>query len=310
MRITKVIKGAIKYIVNPDYRFLFNAGLGRYNEMPDREFLAGYYKASFHRELNLESPQTYNEKLQWLKLYDHRPIYTTMVDKYKAKEYVAGVVGQEYVIPLLGVWSTPEEIDFSTLPDQFVLKCTHDCGGLVICKDKKSFDKEKAIAKLNAAMKKDYAGFLREWPYRNVERKIIAEPYLEDQATGELRDYKFFAFDGNVVIMFVASDRQKENEDTKFDFFDMDYNHLDIINGHPNSNPYPQKPINYDLMKELASKLSKGYPHVRVDFYEVNGKVYVGELTLYHWSGMVPFVPEEWDFKLGSYLQLPEEKTI
>lgn len=276
--------------------------------LSDKSFLKLKYYAFMGKKLNLDNPRTYNEKLQWLKLYDRNPLYTIMVDKHEAKRYVANVIGEKYIIPELGLWNTPDEIDFDSLPERFVLKVTHDSGGLVICRDKSMLDVESAKAKLMKSLNRDYYRKHREWPYKNVKRRIIAEEYMEDQKTAELRDYKFFCFDGEVRLMFVATGRQEENKETRFDFFDAQYNHLNIKNGHPMAEYVPEKPQNYELMKELAEKLSHGIPHVRVDFYEVNGQVYFGEMTFSHWSGFVPFEPESWDETLGSWINLPSVK--
>ncbi len=273
--------------------------------LPDEAYISWHYRVSFGKKLNLKNPKTYNEKLQWLKLYDRNPIYTTLVDKYAVKRYVASIIGEEYIIPTLGVWDKFDDIDFNKLPNQFVFKCTHDSGGLVICKDKKHFDKNKAKEKINKSLKTNYYLCGREWPYKNVKPRIIAEQYMEDTETEELRDYKFFCFDGKVKALYIATDRQKPNEDTKFDFFDENFNHLPFEQAHPNAKVPPKKPINFEKMKELASVLSAGIPHVRVDFYEVNGKVYFGEMTFYHVGGFMPFEPEEWDYKLGEWLTLP-----
>jgi len=275
--------------------------------IPDALYLKLRYRARFHQKLNLKNPKTFSEKIQWLKLYDRRPEYSMMVDKYEVKKYVADLIGEEYIIPTLNVWDSFDEIDFDTLPDQFVLKCTHDSGGLVICNDKANFDKEAAKKKIEASMKAKYYYHGREWSYKNVKPRIIAEEYMEDATTKDLRDYKFFAFNGDVKMLFIATERQEKDSETKFDFFDMEFNHLPFRNGHPNADVPPAKPQNFELMKELASKLSKGIPHVRVDFYEVDGKVYFGELTFCHWSGLMPFEPHEWDEKLGSWLELPQK---
>ena len=257
--------------------------------------------------LHLKNPQTFSEKLQWLKLYDRKPEYTTMVDKYAVKEYVANIIGEEYIIPTIGVWDKPEDIDWDSLPDKFVLKTTHGGGntGVVVCKDKNQLDKSDAIKKLNKSMKQDLYKFQREWPYKNVPKKIIAEVYMEDVKTKELRDYKFFAFDGIVKALFIATERGRGN--VKFDFFDANFNHLDLIQQHPMSGVEIPKPSCFDQMKDIASKLSVGLPHVRVDLYEVNGKVYFGEFTFSHHGGVVPFHPKEWDFKFGSWLKLPDK---
>lgn len=272
----------------------------------DKLYLKIKWKLRMGSSLDLRNPRTFNEKIQWLKLYDRKPIYTTMVDKYEAKKYVASIIGEEYIIPTLGIFNKVDDIDFDSLPNQFVLKCTHDSGGIVICKDKSKFDINVAKQTLNKYLHRRYYWRNREWPYKNVKPRIIAEQYMEDSKYHELRDYKFFCFDGEVKALFIASDRQKKGEETKFDFFDADYNHLDLRNGHPNSEVLPAKPQSFELMKQLAAKLSKGTPHVRVDFYEVNGKCYFGELTFSHWSGLVGFEPEEWDNTFGEWIKIPK----
>ena len=274
-------------------------------EMSDEEYLRLRYRQAFGHELNLDNPQTFNEKIQWLKLHDRKPIYTTMVDKYLAKQFIADKVGTEYVIPTLGRWDRFEDIDFEQLPERFVLKCNHDSGSVFICRDKRKFDYAGVGKKINESLKYSYYLATREWPYKDVKPCIIAEEYMEDSTTHDLRDYKFFCFDGVVRALFIASDRQTDGEDTKFDFFDADFNHLDFSNGHPNADPIPVKPQSFETMKKLASVLSEGIPLLRVDFYEVDGRPYVGELTFSHWNGMVPFKPEEWDYKFGEWIKLP-----
>ena len=251
--------------------------------------------------LNLDNPQTFNEKLQWMKLYDHQDLYTTLVDKYAVKEYVSERIGKEYIIPTLAVWNTVDEIDISILPNQFVLKTTHDSGSIVICKDKSSFNLKLAQNKLKKSMKRDYYMAGREWPYKNVKRRILAEKYMEDKKTKELRDYKFFCFKGEAKLMFVATDRQNRTE-PYFDFFDMDYNHLDMRHGHPNAPSIPDKPYSFELMKHLSSQLTRDLVEARVDFYEVNGKPFFGEITLFHHNGTVNFDPNKWDYILGEWI--------
>ena len=277
-----------------------------YAVMSDKLYLKLKFRVKMKKSLHLKNPQTFNEKLQWLKLHDRKPIYTTMVDKYEVKKYVAEKIGEEYIISTLGVWDNFDDIDFDKLPDQFVLKCTHDSGGLVICKDKRKLDIATAKKKMEKALRTSFYSEFREWPYKDVKPRIIAEQYMADESGG-LIDYKFFCFDGVPRIMFIATDRENPNEETKFDFFDMDFNHLDIRNGHPNAKLPPRKPKRFELMKQLASKLSNGIPHVRVDMYEVNGKVYFGELTFYHWGGVVKFEPDSWDKILGDWLVLPRK---
>lgn len=283
---------------------------GLLNWVPDSIFLKLRYRAAFRKKLNLANPQTYNEKLQWLKLYDRRDVYTKMVDKYAVKSYVAEKIGPQHIIPTLGVWESAGEIDFDTLPNQFVLKWNHDSGSIVICKDKTHFDRQAAVAKLERRKNNNGYWHAREWPYKNVKPCIIAEQYMEDEKTGELRDYKFFCFDSEVKAMFIATERQKAGEEVKFDFFDAQGNHLDVRQGHPNAKQCPQLPSSFEAMKVLAQKLSQGVPQVRVDFYEVNGHIYFGEFTFSHFAGMVPFVPESWDQTMGDWVRLPEKRLL
>lgn len=287
------------------YRLLSQAQIKMRRNMTDEQYIRLRYKQAFGKELNLDNPRTFNEKIQWLKLHDRKPQYTIMVDKYLAKEYIASIVGSEYVIPTLGRWDRFEDINFDALPDKFVLKCNHDCGSVYICRDKNTFDYKQVGKMMNKALKLNYYWGSREWPYKDVKPCIMAEKYMEDGTTHDLKDYKFFCFDGVVRALFIATDRQRQGVDTKFDFFDADFNHLSFSNGHPNAIPMPEKPKSFDRMKELAEKLSKDIPLLRVDFYEVDGHPYVGELTFAHWNGLVPFEPEEWDYIFGNWITLP-----
>lgn len=301
--ITKIINCALH---NP--RKIIAATLTRIAPIfPDKLYLKMLFRLRMGYKLNLDNPQTFSEKLQWLKLYNRKPEYTQMVDKVEAKKYVAGIIGEEYIIPTLGVWNSVDEIDFAKLPNQFVLKCTHDSGGIVICSDKTKLNIRAAKAKLRKGLKKNYYYQNREWPYKNITPRIIGEEYMVDESGYELKDYKFFCFDGEPKALFIATDRGKANEETKFDFFDMDFNHLPFTNGHPNSPRPVMKPKSFEEMKLLAAKLSEGMPHARIDFYDINGKVYFGEITFFHWSGTMPFDPIEWDYKFGEWIKLPKK---
>ncbi len=283
---------------------------GLLNFLSDKAYLKLMFKVRLGKKLNLKNPKSYNEKLQWLKLYDRNPEYVKIVDKFDVKTIIEQKIGEQYIIPTLGVWDSFDEIDFDTLPNQFVLKCTHDSGGLVICKDKTTLDKVKAKEKIESSLKTNYFWHGREWPYKNLKPRIIAEKYMVDESGYELKDYKFFCFDGKVKALFVAKDRQKNGEETKFDFFDESFNHLPFTNGHPNSQPPYFKPDKFEEMKEIVEKLSAGFAHVRVDLYNINGQIYFGELTLFHWSGMTAFEPEEWDYKFGSWIDLQKIKKV
>ena len=294
-------------LISKAFSFLDHRGM--FDFLDDKLYLELSYRAVFGKKLDLVNPKTYSEKLQWLKLYDHRPEYSSMVDKYEVKRYVSERIGAEHVIPTLGVWDSFDQIDFSLLPNQFVLKCTHDSGGLVICKDKESFDVRKAENKIRKSLQHNYFLSGREWPYKNVKPRILAETYMEDPEDMELRDYKFFAFDGEVKALFIATDRGDQSKETKFDFFDADFVHLPLTNGHPNAQKCPHKPACFDEMKHYASLLSKDIPQARIDFYEVRGKVYFGEITFFHWSGFKPFDPPEWDLRFGEWIKLPEQRV-
>ncbi|MGI6501375.1 MAG: ATP-grasp fold amidoligase family protein [Anaerostipes sp.] len=271
--------------------------------IPDKAYIQIYYFAHFKKLCNLENPKTYNEKLNWLKLHDKNPLYTQIVDKYEAKEYVSNIIGDEYIIPTLGVWEHFEDIDFEALPNQFVLKCTHDSEGLVIVKDKSKLDKEMAKQKIEASLKQNFYYIGREWPYKDVKPRIIAEQYMEDHVDCELRDYKFFCFDGEPKAMFIASDRVSGH--VKFDYFDLEFKHLDIKQKYEHADKPLRKPVTFDKMIDLSKILSEDFPHVRVDFYEVDGKLYFGELTFYHFSGFMPFEPKRWDIIFGNWIKLP-----
>ena len=294
------------YLNNPLRIVFFLNNRGMLNWMPDKAFLKLYYRMAIGKRLNLKSPQGFNEKLQWLKLYDRKPIYTTMVDKYEAKKYVADTIGEEYIIPTLGIYDSFDEINFDELPSQFVLKCTHDSGGIVICKDKSKLDLEKARQKINKSLKKNYYYQGREWPYMNIKPRIIAEKYMCDDNNPDLLDYKLMCFNTKVKCSFVCLDRYDETG-LKVDFYDAQWNKMPFMRKYSNSDRLTPKPENYEKMVELSEKLSKDIAFVRVDFYEINGRLYFGELTFFPGSGNEKFDPIEWDYKLGGWLELPKK---
>lgn len=278
--------------------------IGRY--FPDKFYLSLLYRLTFGKSINWKNPKTFNEKLQWLKLYDRRPEYTIYVDKYKVREHIAKTIGEEYLIPLLGVWNSSDEIDFDKLPNQFVLKCNHNSGlGMCICKDKRLLNVEQIKNDLRKGLNQDYYMTLREWSYKDVPRKIIAEKYMIDESEqSSLRDYKFMCFDGKVKCSFVCSDRNTK-EGLHVTFFDLNWNVLPFERHYPARKEGLPKPKCYEEMIKLAEKLSKCIPFVRVDFYEINGKVYFGELTFYPGSGFEEFAPYSADEWLGSLIKLP-----
>lgn len=274
--------------------------------LPDKAYLSLRFRLSMGKKLDLRNPKTFNEKLQWLKLYDRKPEYTMMVDKCEVKKYVAEKIGQEYIIPTLGVWDNFDEIDFSELPDQFVLKCTHDSGSVVICHDKEHFDETKAKAYLREKMQCNLYWHGREWPYKDVKPRIIAEKYMEDAATGELRDYKFFCFNGKVKCFKIDFDRFTKH---RANYYTSEEELLPFgeVVCPPDFSRELAMPHSLKKMIELAEKLSADIPFLRVDFYEVNKQIYFGELTFFPASGFGKFEPEEWDYTFGNWISL---KTV
>ena len=258
----------------------------------------------FKQKLDLNNPQTFSEKLQWLKLHDHNPAYTIMVDKYAVKEYVSRIIGPEYVIPTLGIWERFDDIDFDKLPNQFVLKCTHDSGGLVICKSKQSLDVAKARRILSKCLKRNYYLGTREYPYKSVKPQIIAEQYMEDGNSGVLNDYKLMCFNGKAKLIELYLGRYSNN--LTLDFYDTSWNKTQISQSHfaPNSTILYPKPKNLPKMIEFSELISKDMAHCRVDWYEINGKLYFGEITFYDGSGLSPFDSEEDEIQIGSWIDL------
>lgn len=271
--------------------------------LPDRAYIQLYYFAKFRKFCHLRSPATYNEKLQWLKLNYRVPEHANLVDKYRAKEIVGDLIGAEHIIPTLAVYETAGDINFDALPDSFVLKCTHDSEGVALVRNKRLVDSSQIREKLQGALRQNFYNIGREPHYQDLQPRIIAEPFLEDDTHRQLLDYKFFCFDGEVKAMFVASDRSSGN--IRFDYFDADFSPLKIRQSYPTSEVKPEKPKSYEEMLSIARKLSQGHPHVRVDLYEANGHVYFGELTFFHFSGFAPFTPPEWDRIWGGWLTLP-----
>lgn len=274
----------------------------------DKLYLKILFRLRMGYKLDLDNSKTFSEKLQWLKLYNRKPEYTQMVDKYAAKKYVANIIGEEYIIPTLGVWDRFEDIDFDKLPKQFVLKTTHDGGsyGIVICKDKDVIDYKAAKKTINRSLRRCSYKVMREWPYKNIKRRIIAEEYLKCIGNTDLVDYKFFCFNGDVKCCQVISGRDTT---MSIDFFDKKWDHLPFHEPriYPFSKEIIERPNNYDEMWQLASKLSKNHPFLRVDFYSIGDQIYFGELTFFPTSGFGGFYPVEWDYTFGSWIELPSK---
>ena len=273
----------------------------------DKLYLKLQFRHLMGYKLDLEHPKTFQEKLQWLKLYDRKPIYHKMVDKYEAKEYIAEKVGSEYVIPTLGIFSSVDEIDYDKLPNEFVIKTTHDSGTVVVCKDKSKLDKENVRKFISKRLRRRYFYTEREWPYKNVKPRVIVEKNINVNDE-DLKDYKFFCFDGEPKALYITTNRGMEGG-LKEDFFYADGRHMEVNQkGYNNNTQTPSLPINFEKMKDLARVLAKGIPQLRVDFYEIDGNVYVGELTFSDGGGFSPFVPDEYNKIFGDWIKLPIDK--
>lgn len=286
-------------------RFEYLSRYGFYKWMEDEKYLKKKYYLSMGKNLNLENPKTFNEKLQWLKLNDRKDIYTIMADKYEAKRYVADIIGKKYIIPTFGIYDRFDDINFDELPDSFVIKCTHNSGGLVICRDKTNFDKKSAKKRINKALRRNYYYRAREWPYKNIKPRIIVEKYIKDEMSDDLMDYKFMCFNGKPKYVYITV----KNDNIFENYYDINFRPIDINHGFPRSEMKFKKPELFAEMKEIAKKLSKDTSFLRVDLHYTNGKILFGEMTFYDWAGFRPFSHEGmWDKKLGDLLILDTKK--
>lgn len=310
MIISIFIKGSDKMnkLLLDKFKILINSSS---KIIPDNIYLKLRYKYYTGKKLNLKNPQTFSEKLQWLKLYDRNPLYTKLVDKYEVRKYIAETIGKEYLIPLIGVYNNIEEIDWKSLPNQFVLKCTHGSRANIVCSDKSKLDVEDAKNKLKKWIKRNWFWFGREWPYKNVKPRIICEKYIKQENSTSLIDYKFYCFNGEPVYCQVIKDRDTEET---IDFFDMDWNLMKFTRLHKPNSPFPhskteiKKPLNFEVMKKISKILSKNIPFVRIDLYSIDEKIYFGEITFYPFAGFGEFDPPEWNKKLGDLIVLPQNK--
>ncbi len=293
------------FIRNPFLIFNWLGAKGLLDWMDDRNYLKLRFRASTGMPLELENPKTFSEKIQWLKLYNRNPKYKQMVDKIAVKDFVSGIIGEEYIIPTLAVYEKVEDIDITLLPDRFVLKCSHDSGGIVICRDKAMFDRHAAFKKLRHAMARDYYKWCREYPYKDVPHRILAEQYIGN-GNSDLWDYKLMCYNGKCRQILVCTGRDSGN--LCFDFFDLKWNHLPFINDNRYGNANYSIPIpqNLETMILLADKLSKAVntPFCRIDLYNTQGKIYFGEITFSPIGGFGQFAPPEWDCILGNMIHL------
>lgn len=302
-----MFKKIIKVLKNPKLYLLYSLNFKVFRIIPDNIYLRVKYRMHFNKKLNLKSTKTFNEKLQWLKIYDRNKLYTNLVDKYEVRRHIAKTIGEEYLIPLLGVYDAYNEIDFDTLPNQFVLKPNHTSGDVFICKDKSKIDFIKLKIQVNTWLKRRYYWVHREWPYKNVKPRIICEKYMEDDSGTELKDYKFLCFKGESKCLFICLNRNSSTG-LNVDFYDMDWNPMPFERHYKRSSNIIAKPKYFDKMIEFSEKLSENIPFVRVDFYETNGQLYFGELTFFPGSGYEEFTPESYDYLLGSWIELPNKR--
>lgn len=292
-----------------DYKKLFNSRelrlkiLNSLRVIPDKPYIKCLYWIKNGKKLNLKNPKTLCEKMNWLKIYNKKPEYTQLVDKIAVRKYVTDLLGEDIFFPLLGAWEHYDDIDFDSLPDEFVLKCNHDSGSVKVIKNKSKINHKEYKEFFETRLKENPYSFGREYPYKDVKPMIFAEKYMVPDGEADINDYKFFCFNGKPEVLFVATER---SIDCKFDFYDMSFNHLDITNIHPQSLEIIEPPSQFEKMKELAAKLSKGMKFVRIDLYEIEGKVYFGEFTFFHASGFWPMEPIEWEYKFGDLIILDD----
>lgn len=285
----------------------------------DKLYLRILYFCYLQKFLNLKNPRTFNEKLQWLKLYNHNPLYTKLVDKIEVRSYIDNILGPGHTFPLLGTWDKPEDIDFDSLPNEFVLKCNHNSAvGMAICMDKNNgvytkahgcdkikITKEQVIKGLHEGLSQDFFRGGREWPYKNVKRRILAEAFMKSEDGEPLKDYKILCFNGEPKYIWVGS----SYDPVWFDLYSVDWNNLHVKWGHDAGPDKLPKPENLDELIETAKKLSQGIPHVRVDLYSIGGNIYFGEFTFFTYAGLKKFEPQEWDLKLGQDIILPSPRV-
>lgn len=274
--------------------------------LPDKLYLQIFYFATTGKFINFKNPKGFNEKQQWLKVNNRHQEYSKLVDKLRVRDHINEQLGEGHVFDILGYWKSFDDIDFDKLPDSFVLKCNHDSGSTTVIRDKSKLTEEdfERMRKLyTKRLSKDFFYAGREYPYKNLDRYIMAEKLMIDEENPEksIEDYKFFCFNGEPKVMFVATDR---STDCRFDFFDMDFNHLDLINIHPNADKPIKKPEMFEEMKEIAAKLSKDIPFVRIDLYQLNGKIYFGEYTFFHGGGFQLCHPAKWERQLGDWIDI------
>ncbi len=270
----------------------------------DKGYLKLQYRVKMGGRLRLAKPRTFNEKMQWLKLNERKPLMSVLVDKYEARKYIKKVLGSEYLIPIYGCWERFEDIDFSKLPNSFVLKCTSGSGDNIVCRNKSMLNMKKAKKVMDKALKKNYYWGTREWPYKNVKPRIIAEKYIDTIDEAGLIDYKFYCFNGKPELLYVSQGLE-DHSTAKISFLNLDYTKANFRRSdYQDFDILPPKPHNYDKMLEIAGILSKGWKFVRIDLYEINDKVYFSEITFYPCGGYMPFEPEEYDMKIGKLLQI------
>jgi hypothetical protein len=304
-----IVKNISKWIKNPKHAVGFILRLRISRLIPDEKFLKLKYKYLIGKNLNLNNPHSFNEKLQWLKLHDRKPEYTKFADKYEVREHIRKTIGAEYLIPLIGVYDRIDEINWNDLPNSFVLKCTHGSSSNIICTDKEALNIDKAKKSLKKWVKKNWYWFGREWQYKNIKPRILCESFIVDESGIDLKDYKFMCFGGKVKCTFVCMNRNTKNGQVlNIDIYDTDWQLMPFKRHAPNSGRLTPRPKDYEKMVYLAEILAKDTAFIRVDFYDTNEQLYIGELTLHPQSGFGKFLPESYDYLLGSWIKLPKNE--
>lgn len=306
----KLLRRFFLNLKNPEYTINYIKSNGKFDNLTDRRYLELLFKKNTGYALNLEQPRTFNEKLQWLKLYNRNPLYSNLVDKYEVRKYVTEKIGSQYLNTIYGVYKNFEEINFKELPDQFVLKPTHTSGDYFICKNKNMINYKKLKSDVDRWMERNYFQLHREWPYKNAEPRIISEKLLIQENSEELRDYRLFCFNGEpkfIAVDFSITDKNK----TRRNLYDLNWDLMDATISYPRELEIEvEQPEKLDELIEISRKLAKGIPHARIDFYIIKNQIIFGEITFFHQAGMGTIKPHSFDLQMGEWININSKKSI
>jgi len=298
------------YYLKADPQFLFRTCAVKFMRLPvirrvvPASFFASLeYRLEMGKKLNLKNPHTLSEKVQWLKLNDRNPIYVRLMDKYEVRQYIKSEVGEQYLVPLIGLYDTVDEIPFEALPNQYVIKCTHDSGSVIFKNAANLISTQDIKTHLAKALQTNYYYQHREWGYKDIRPRVICEHLIHTRDGNQPRDYKYFCFDGEPRFLVVVTDRATG---AMMNFYDLEWNVLPVTQHYPPINYVLDRPGKFSAMIDIARKLAQGFRHMRVDMYlDAEENIFVGELTFYHFAGIVKFEPEEYDEYFGRFFHLP-----